>query len=131
MYSVRHVYVETSAPERVLAPRGSGMRLRNMELSADRSSSRHDKGELVGSDDKLCHIAVRIASLLSMRPALFESAMLEVGDLQWFGACGQSRMNKAMSFGAYARGITHPWHRCSRLSWHWFEFMSSTCRARI
>jgi hypothetical protein len=107
------------------------MRLRNMELSADRSSSRHDKGELVGSDDKLCHIAVRIASLLSMRPALFESAMLEVGDLQWFGACGQSRMNKAMSFGAYARGITHPWHRCSRLSWHWFEFMSSTCRARI
>ena len=69
-----------------------------MELSADRSSSRHDKGELGGSDDKLCHIAVRIASLLSMRPALFESAMLE--DLQWFGACGQSRMNKVKCFGA-------------------------------
>ena len=65
-----------------------------MELSADRSSSRHDKGELVGSDDKLCHIAVRIASLLSMRPALFKSAMLEVGDLQRFGACGQRRMKQ-------------------------------------
>ena len=103
-----------------------------MALSADRSSSRQDKGELGGSDDKLCPIAVHIASLLNIRPALFKSAMLEVGDLQGFGVCVvRDARNKAMSFGTHARGITHPWHRCSRLSWHWFEFMSSTCRAKI
>ena len=62
-----------------------------MALSADRSSSRQDKGELGGSDEKLCPIAVHIASLLNIRPALFKSAMLEVGDLQRFGACGQRR----------------------------------------